>query len=128
MTIHKNAKIEATNLSDFLNLKELWSEKIHFKLAKHFPIKVFETGKILYSLFLIKFVLIFHFHFDCLESFQLSSARSSINKKLSATSRISELRSISKQQVDDQNQLIESFSYKLVDINQIRYFYDVIFC
>lgn len=64
-----------------------------------------------------------------IENFDLTKAASSlINRKQSShSSRISQLKSISNQQIDQQNNLIANFTFKLVDLNEIKYNLEVKF-
>lgn len=82
-------------------VKDIWSRKIKFKLAKNFPIKPFNPDKS------NKWV-----------------EESRFSGKKSESDRIRELQDQSRQIQDEQSYMNANISYKLVDINQIRYVYD----
>lgn len=98
--IYKRAMNEIQLIQQFNQIDNFWSTKLEFNLAKHFPISVYKT-----------------------ENFQLSSASvlSSKNSSRLRMSRLKELRVISQQQKQEQQFLMHDVSYKLVDINDIRY-------
>lgn len=82
-------------------VKDIWSRKIKFKLAKNFPLKPFNPDKS------NKWV-----------------EESRFSGKKSESDRIRELQDQSRQIQDEQSYMNANISYKLVDINQIRHVYD----
>ena len=127
--IYKRAYLEQNNIQQFNQVEDLLNNKLKFKLAKHFDIKLYDSGKILF-IQIDKVYSLSNFLFSNQENFKLSKAASTvINRKLSTPSgRVSALKSISKQQVTEQNNLIANYNYKLVDLHEIRYSFDVIYC
>ena len=98
--IFKSSNNELLQLQQLNAIVDLWTSKIRFKLAKNFPMKLYKFS-----------------------NFDLQTASASIeNKMIPRSSKIKELREISSQQIDEQTKLIKNVSYKLVDINEIRFF------
>lgn len=44
-SIYKRALAEANHLQQLNSIKDFWSSKLKFKLAKNFPIQLFKSGK-----------------------------------------------------------------------------------
>ncbi len=103
--IYKKSFTEINQIQKFDHIKELWNNKLKFKLAKNFPIKLYQT-----------------------EKFNLASAAntsSSLDANIVSTSKLRELRDLSSKQIEESNALMTNVTYKLIDLNEIRYLYDV---
>ena len=125
--IYKRAFLEQNNIQQFNQVEDLINNKLKFKLAKHFDIKLYNSGrwKPLHLIWSTR--LNWRLSWSFADHFKLSKAASTlINRKQSTPSgRVSALKSISKQQVTEQNNLIANFNYKLVDLHEIRCTFDV---
>jgi hypothetical protein len=97
--IFKGANTESSQSHQLNQIIDLWSNKLQFKLAKNFPMKLFNDSY-----------------------FNLTQASSSlISPNISTTSKIKVLRQLSMEQIKEQDNLMKNVNYKLVDINEIRY-------
>lgn len=99
--IYKRGFIDSKHIGQLNSIVELWNSKLKYKLAKHFPIKLYKQDK-----------------------FKLEKTD---NKKAkgSRSNRIKELKEQSRKQSDEQLSLLTDVKYKLIDIDEIRYHTDV---
>lgn len=102
-SIYKRGSIDSNHIAQFNSIVELWTSKLKYKLAKHFPIKLYKQDK-----------------------FKLEKIESKKSKG-SKTSRIKELKEQSRKQSDEQLSLLNDVKYKLIDIDEIRFYTDVKF-
>ncbi|CAF0731757.1 unnamed protein product, partial [Brachionus calyciflorus] len=98
--IYKRGWIDSNHIVQFNSIIELWNSKLKYKLAKNFPIKLYKQDK-----------------------FKLDSLNDK-KAKGSKTSRIKELKEMSRKQSDEQMTLLTNVTYKLVDIDEIRFYAD----
>jgi hypothetical protein len=104
--IYKKSFTETNQIQKFESIRDIWINKLKFKLAKNFPIKLYQA-----------------------EKFNLASAAdtsSSLDANIVSTGKLRELRDLSSKQIEETNALMTNVTYKLIDLNEIRYQYDVI--
>jgi hypothetical protein len=97
----------ASNSENFQSQKlslitEMWTNRIQFKLAKNFPAKLYKSS-----------------NFD-LQTVATAVMTSTANVTRSV--KLRELKDLAEQQTSEQAYLMKNASYKLVDIDEIRYF------
>jgi len=101
-SIYKRGHINMISSQQVVQVKELWTRKIKFKLAKSFPLKAFNA--------------------DVDEQRVFDDAR--FSGKKSESCRVKELDEQSKHLSDESAYMNANASYRLVDVNEIRQAYD----
>ncbi len=98
--IYRASNSENFQSQQLSSIVEMWTSRLQFKLAKNFPVKLYKFSN-------------FDLH-------TASQALSTANMPRSV--KIKELKGIADQQTNEQTSLMKNVSYKLIDINEIRYF------
>lgn len=98
--IHKNSNNEMSQCQLLNSIRDMWNYKLKFKLAKNFPMKLYKTSN-------------FDLHV---------TASHAISSKLPRSTQIKEMKELADQQSMEQSKLMKNASYKLIDIDEIRYF------
>ena len=70
-------------------------------------------------------MVLLHFYKIFLENQEVKQVDSSISGKRSEAERIRELNELSRLNFEEQSYMNANISYKLIDLNEIRYTYDV---
>ena len=70
-------------------------------------------------------MILLHFYKIFLENQEVKQVDSSISGKRSEAERIRELNELSRLNFEEQSYMNANISYKLIDLNEIRYTYDV---
>lgn len=115
--IYKRALNESNYLQQFNFISESWNTKLKFKLAKNFPIKVYVNGKLANAYYQLILPDLNGFIF-CADKDQIEEA---LNQRKIKSYTIKELKDKSLQQIEEQTKLMSDVTYKLVDIDEIRY-------
>ncbi len=100
--IYRRGHLNVISKQQLAQVRELWSRKIKFKLAKNYPLKAFDAGVDEQRVF--------------------DEAR--FGSKKSESSRTRELGEQSRHLSDESAYMNANVSYKLVDVNEIRQAYD----
>jgi hypothetical protein len=97
--IYRASNSENFQSQQLSSIIEMWTTRIQFKLAKNFPMKLYKSS-----------------NFD-LNTASLAISTANMPKSV----KIKELKDIADQQTNEQSSLMKNVSYKLIDINEIRY-------